>query len=79
MVTDDDCISYLVGEEPAGPLDSDERATLDDLRHLLADPAIWAEPSPGLEDRIVVANSATGLAGGPLGGSVRGVAGGPTA
>jgi hypothetical protein len=54
-VTDDDRISYLIGGEPAGDLDPEERAGLDDLLDVLADPALWAEPSPGLEDRIVAA------------------------
>jgi Anti-sigma-K factor rskA len=53
-VTDDERIAYLAGEpgEGAGP---DERADLDDLRALLADPAVWAEPSSTLEDRVVAA------------------------
>ena len=56
-MTDDDRISYLIGDEPAGDLDPEERAGLDDLLDVLADPALWAEPSPGLEDRIVAAIS----------------------
>jgi hypothetical protein len=50
--SDDERISYLAGD-PAGDVDDDERAALDELRALLADPALWAEPSPDLEDRVV--------------------------
>jgi Anti-sigma-K factor rskA, C-terminal len=65
VVTDDDRISYLIGDEPAGDLDPEERAGLDDLLDALADPAVWAEPSPELEDRIVAAISDVGAAGPP--------------
>jgi len=53
-VNDEERIAYLAGEPgvEAGP---DERAELDDLRALLADPALWAEPSPDLDDRVVAA------------------------
>jgi Anti-sigma-K factor rskA len=53
-VNDDERIAYLAGEpgEEAAP---DERAELDDLRALLADPTVWAEPSATLEDRVVAA------------------------
>ncbi len=53
-VTDDDRIGYLAAEADVvvGP---DERGELDDLRGLLADPAVWAEPDPTLEDRVVAA------------------------
>jgi hypothetical protein len=63
VVTDDDRISYLIGDEPAGDLDPEERAGLDDLMGALADPAVWAEASPDLEDRIVAAISDVGTAG----------------
>jgi hypothetical protein len=63
VVTDDDRISYLIGDEPVGDLGPEERAGLDDLLGSLADPAVWAEPSPDLEDRIVAAISAAGAAG----------------
>jgi hypothetical protein len=53
-VSDDDRIEYLAGE-PVGALDPAERADLDDLRALLADPSIWAEPGPGLEDSVTAA------------------------
>jgi hypothetical protein len=53
-VSDDDRIEYLAGE-PVGALDPAERADLDDLRALLADPSLWAEPGPGLEDSVTAA------------------------
>lgn len=58
-MTDDDRISYLSGDEP-GDLDPGQRAELDDLLEVLADPALWVEPSPDLEDRVVAAISAAG-------------------
>lgn len=54
MSRDDERIGYLVGEGSGG-LDPAERAELDEVRALLADPATWAEPDPGLEDRVVAA------------------------
>jgi len=53
-VSDDDRIDYLAGG-PAGALDPAERADLDDLRALLADPSAWAEPGPDLEDTVTAA------------------------
>jgi len=60
---DDDRIGYLAGE--GGELDSTERADLDALRALLADPAVWAEPDPGLEDQVVAAIAAEHASGSP--------------
>jgi hypothetical protein len=54
MTRDHDRIAHLMGE-PSGPLEEGERAALDDLRELLADPALWAAPDPSLEHRIVEA------------------------
>jgi Anti-sigma-K factor rskA len=54
---DDDRIAYLAGEAGA-PLDAEQRADLDELRALLADPSAWAEPTSDLEDRIVSAVAA---------------------
>jgi Anti-sigma-K factor rskA len=53
-VNDEERIAYLAGEPgaEAGPA---ERAELEDLRALLAEPSVWAEPSPALEDRVVAA------------------------
>jgi Anti-sigma-K factor rskA len=49
---DDDRIAYLAAE--GGELaDPAQRADLDELRALLADASVWAEPAPDLEDRIV--------------------------
>jgi hypothetical protein len=52
--TDDDRISYLAGEAVES-LSAQERAQLDELREALREPATWAEPDGGLEDRIVAA------------------------
>lgn len=57
MTSDDDRIAYL-GGEGAGSLDDGERAELDELRALLADPALWATPAPDLEDAVVAAIAA---------------------
>jgi hypothetical protein len=57
MTTDDERIGYLAGEPTTG-LDADERAELDHLGALLADPSLWAEPSPTLEERVVQAIAA---------------------
>src|SRR5689334_17975121 len=56
MATDDDRVAELAGDE--GDLDPIEQAQLEELRLLLADPAVWAEPDPELED-IVVSSIAT--------------------
>ena len=57
MSSDEERISYLAGE-PVGDLDDSSRAELDEFRALLADPSVWAEPDPDLEDRIVLAIAA---------------------
>ncbi len=55
MAKDDhDRIAYLAGEN-AQALPARERAELDELRGLLRAPATWAQPDPGLEDRVVAA------------------------
>jgi hypothetical protein len=54
---DDDRIAYLAGEGGAPP-DAEQRADLDELRALLADPSVWAEPDPDLEDRVVASIAA---------------------
>ncbi len=53
-MTNDDRIAYLAGDTSA-PLSEDERAELDALRGILADPALWVEPDPALEDRVIAA------------------------
>ena len=57
MNSDDERISYLAGD-PAGDLDAEARAELDEFRALLADPSLWVEPDVDLEDRIVSAIAA---------------------
>jgi Anti-sigma-K factor rskA, C-terminal len=49
---DDDRISYLAGEDVPS-LSADEAAELDALRAELRVPAVWDEPSAGLEDLVV--------------------------
>ncbi|MFL5831084.1 MAG: anti-sigma factor [Solirubrobacteraceae bacterium] len=50
--SDNERIAYLAGE-PVESLPAQDRAELDELRELLGAPATWAEPEPGLEDRVV--------------------------
>lgn len=57
MTTDDDRIGYLSGDDAAGQLDDDERRDLDEVRALLADPSLWAEPPSDLEGAVVAAVS----------------------
>jgi hypothetical protein len=54
MGSDGDRISYLAGQG-GRELDAAERADLDEVRELLADPTAWSEPTPELEDRVVAA------------------------
>ena len=56
-MNDDDRIAYLAGH-PGADVDPAERAELDDLRALLADPSVWAEPGPDLEDQVVASVAA---------------------
>jgi Anti-sigma-K factor rskA len=56
-MNDDDRIAYLAGEPTGSIDDSYERADLDELRALLADPGLWDEPAPTLEDAVVAAVS----------------------
>jgi hypothetical protein len=65
VTSDDDRIAYLAGDLGA-PLDPDDRVDLDDLRDLLADPAMWAEPDRSLEDRIVAAITSEATGGGSV-------------
>jgi len=51
-MNDDERIAYLAGDASA-PADPAARAELDRLRGLLADPAVWAEPEPDLQERVV--------------------------
>ncbi len=54
MARDDDRVAELAGDGGLS-LDPAEQAELEELRALLADPAVWAEPDPSLEDRVVSA------------------------
>jgi Anti-sigma-K factor rskA len=63
-VSDDDRIRYLAGE-PASALDPAEKADLDELRALLAEPSVWAEPGPGLEDSVTAAVARAAVGGRP--------------
>src|SRR5947207_9730002 len=54
MPRDDDRVAELGGEGGTS-LDPAELAELDELKALLADPAVWAEPDASLEDRVVAA------------------------
>jgi Anti-sigma-K factor rskA len=59
MARNDDQIEYLMATHaearalPADAIDPFDRADLDDLRTLLADPTMWDEPSADLGDSIV--------------------------
>ena len=57
MSSDDERIAYLAGDSASG-IDRDEQAALDEVRALLADPAMWDDPATDLEDRVVAAISA---------------------
>jgi hypothetical protein len=50
--SDDERIAYLAGE-PVESLSDADQADLDGLRSMLSSAAMWDEPDPGLEDRIV--------------------------
>jgi Anti-sigma-K factor rskA len=63
MTSDDDRIAFLAGDDNA-PLDPEDRADLEALRDVLADPSVWTEPDPSLEDRIVAAITAEAAKGG---------------
>lgn len=73
MTADDERVSYLADDRAGAgggtdaEVDPDERAALDELRALLADPALWAEPDPGLEDRVVAAVTEQAAAGASIG------------
>ena len=54
MSSDDDRVAELAGEDGVS-LDPADVEELEELRALLADPAVWAEPDAALEDRVVSA------------------------
>jgi hypothetical protein len=55
----DDRIAYLAGDDSAR-LSPDERAEIDELRALLAEPAVWVEPPADLQERVVAAVADSG-------------------
>jgi hypothetical protein len=65
MTSDDDWVAELAGDGGIS-LDPGEQAQLDELKALLADPSVWAEPDPGLEDRVVAAIAAEAATKGPV-------------
>jgi hypothetical protein len=58
-MNDDELIAYLAGE-PTTPVDPAEREELDKLRGLLSDEAVWVEPQPDTQERIVGAIASAG-------------------
>src|SRR5215831_1137864 len=85
-MTDEQRISYLAADHAGAPgsLDPADAAELDELRALLADPAMWEVPGQHLEDTVVAA--VTGAASRETGdersdpvASARGAAGGELA
>src|SRR5436305_2534462 len=54
MSTDDDRVAALAGDDGAA-LDAADVEEVEELRALLADPSVWAEPDASLEDRVVAA------------------------
>ncbi|HEU5268022.1 MAG TPA: anti-sigma factor [Jatrophihabitans sp.] len=58
-MNDDERVAYLHGDPGARP-DPAGRPGLDDLRRLLADPAVWAEPDGSLGARVEAAVGARG-------------------
>jgi hypothetical protein len=57
----DEQVAYLAGDLDAG-VDPAERSELDAVRAVLNDPAVWVEPHPDLQERIVAAIAAAGNA-----------------
>jgi hypothetical protein len=63
-MTDDEVVAYLSGQVDSAPGPGDT-TRLERSRSLLAEPALWAEPSPDLEQRIVDAVNAMNAEAGP--------------
>jgi hypothetical protein len=57
MTDDDDRIAYPAGEDGRS-IDPGDRDDLAGLRASLADPSMWVEPDPQLEDRVLAAVAA---------------------
>ena len=58
-MNDNERIAYLAGQSGA-QVDPEARAELDELRSVLSDPAVWAEPQPDLQERIIGAIASAG-------------------
>lgn len=56
-MVDRDLAAYLAGDSTA-PVTAAERLRLETVRSVLADPAVWAQPDPRLEDSVVAAVTA---------------------
>src|SRR3954447_11676901 len=54
---DDALLDFLSGD-PAPHLSAADRAEIEQLNAMLADPTLWAEPPAALEDRVVAAITA---------------------
>ena len=72
MAGNDDRIEYLMADTPDerarttdafDAIDAFDRAELDDLRALLADPTLWEEPSESLGDTVVATITAAAASG----------------
>jgi hypothetical protein len=77
-VTDEERIAYLAGDraDVPGPLGPGDVAELDEVRALLADPAMWEVPGQHLEDTVAAA-VADAAGRGPAAGSGPNGPGGP--
>jgi hypothetical protein len=66
MMDNDERIAYLASDARSR-LEQYERSDLDELRGVLADPAVWVQPSADLQERIVAAitDARDGHAGSP--------------
>jgi len=58
-MNDDPQIAYLAGDDNAR-VSPAERAEIDKLREVLADPAVWVEPRADMQERIVAAIADSG-------------------
>lgn len=57
-MTDDDRRAAYLAEDDAGGLTAADIAALDEIRDLLRDDAVWAQPSDGLGDRVAASIAA---------------------
>ena len=67
MSSEEQRAAHLAGEP--SELTPQERAELDEVRAMLADEAMWEEPAPDLEDRVVAAVAAASAGSAGSGGS----------